>query len=66
MRPSLVVLPASMLHQAMFALKPLGTLHTVELPQTRQVLGGLDGFVLGEVFGGAEIVVDLVEIPFIR
>lgn len=30
-RPSLVVLPPPMLHQAMFALKPLGTLHTVEL-----------------------------------
>jgi hypothetical protein len=48
--------------QAMLALEPLSALDAVELAQAGQVLGDLGGLVLGEVLGGFEVGVDLIEI----
>ena len=56
-----MVLPPAMLHEVVRALKPLRALDAVVLAQAREVFGWFGGSVAGEVRGGAEVCVDLVE-----
>jgi hypothetical protein len=61
--PSLVILPLSMVDEIVLSLKPLCTFDAVPLAQAGKILCGLQRLVLGEMFCGAQVGVDLIEVP---
>ena len=60
--PALVWLPAAVTNQAGLSVVPFGAFHAVVTSEPGEVLSGLGVLVLGEVFRGEKVGLDLVDV----